>query len=576
MRIKKNFRSFQQITFLIIFTLMLIMSIVIAVIAIWDANSIMRKEVRERNLNAAVQMQCTYDVIFRQLSTINHYNYLDVNAQTFMSSNIPDILYEDFAGNFTELTQNYRYIQNYIYEMGFYASEDDVVWISSLGDNTTSISTEQYGDFSICDYIDEMEPFENGYYHHLYGAKHPYVITLIKKNKEGIGASFLSVNMEKLKGFVPDESTNYYMIASDGTILYSNIKGEIGSLSENKEQFYNWKNSVESGKETMQSDSIIVSSVKSNRYDWYYVAVQDIEQIEISKDRLIFICSITILISLMGMIIALVSSRKAVQPLETMMDMLSGNEILVNQYDYVEIKNIAKKMAAIISSNNQLKTRLEETLQEFDGLQTAALQYQMNPHFLYNTLNLASIYAAKELGPRHDTVTVIRKLSEILRYSLNSEENIVSLDEELIYVNIYLNILEKRYTENFKVSCDIPEELLKGKILRMSIQPLVENAVYHGIQPQGGGMITIGAVRENGQLKVWVADDGVGMNQEEIKKLNQRIRQEKIQSRHIGLANVHRRLQILFGIEYGVTITSEPNKGIRASMILPYLETTEE
>ena len=240
------------------------------------------------------------------------------------------------------------------------------------------------------------------------------------------------------------------------------------------------------------------------------------------------------------------------------------------------MKSIAQKMAAIISTNKRLKESLEEMVQEFSGLQNTALQYQMNPHFLYNTLNLASVYLAKEVGPRHDAVTLIRKLSEILRYSLNSEDDLVPLQEELAYVKIYLEILEKRYRGNFEVSWQIPKELLGEMVLRMSIQPLVENAVYHGIQPKGGGMITIGALREENNLKIWVVDDGVGMEPQEIDQLNELIRQEKLHSKHIGLANIHRRLQLLFGARYGLVIASEKNSGVRVCMTFPALKETCE
>lgn len=187
MKERKNSHSFRQFTFLMIFALMLAMTIVILSVASWDSNSIMKKEARERNVNAATQMQCTYDVIFRQLNQLNNYDYLDVNVQTFMNSDVPENFYQEFAGGFSELTKTYRYVQNYIYEIGFYASEEGSVWTSALENEYMSIPKEQYVDNSVCDYINEMQPFGNGYYYHRYADKHPYVMTLIKKNKEGTG-----------------------------------------------------------------------------------------------------------------------------------------------------------------------------------------------------------------------------------------------------------------------------------------------------------------------------------------------------------------------------------------------------
>lgn len=567
---KWRFKSYLSTIFGTIFASIIIISVLVVLVAIWDANATVKKEIENQNMNTVTQMQCTFDIIFQQLYTITNYNYLDVDVQSFMNGDAPYGIYDYWGERFKELTDGYRYIQSYVYEIGFYDAKNQKVWISSLGDSTTSIPIEKYADSSVCNKIDEMKEFENGIYPHLYRNSHPYVLTLIKKDKKENGASFLSIHMEKLGGFVPQKSVDYYVIDENGVVLYSENREKMGVFYRTIEDFNDWE--ISSGTKWIAKDSLTISCIKSTRYDWYYVGVRNNTQIGISKSRIYVIYLLASCICIIGLVISLLSSRRAVQPLETIMNMLNDHEITTSQYSYVELQNIAQKMAGILSSNKKLMVRLEKMLKEFDELQSAALQYQINPHFLYNTLNMASVYAAKELGPRHDTVTIIRKLSEILQYSLNYEDHIVGLDEELVYLRIYLSILEKRYREKFKIVWEIPDDILNSRIVRMSIQPLVENAVHHGVQPQGGGTIKIGGIRMNDSLMVWVSDDGVGMSREEIEELKRRIEEDKMQSKHIGLANVHRRLQIIFGKEYGVSVTSEFPKGVRTTITIPYME----
>lgn len=378
--------------------------------------------------------------------------------------------------------------------------------------------------------------------------------------------------MKKLSNFMNEEGADYYIVSSDGTILLSNNNMEMGLLAAEVSVLSQW--SPKQFSEEIASDDVafIVSSIQSEKYDWYYVVVQEKAYQQLSEDRLTFIVILTAMCGVLGVAVAFVSSFKAAQPLQTVLDMLDVKNGLGNQYNYVETKAIAQKMSSILSANQMLKENLEETMQEFNNLQNTALQYQINPHFLFNTLNLVSVYAAKEFGPRHDMVVLIQKLAQLLRYSLNSDSNLVSLKEELSYVEIYLDILERRHQKSYQISWEIPQDLMRTQVLRMALQPLVENAVYHGIEPVGNGVITIGANRKENELLIWVSDDGAGMDPEDINLLNERIRQNRLQSQHIGLANVHRRLQLLFGSEYGLSISSARNRGTRVCMTLPCLD----
>ena len=556
----------------------LLLTAVLTLFIYWDTYRTMKSDVENSNRNSAVQMQRTNDVIFRESVTTNNFIFLDVYAQAYMDNEAPENFYEDFSGRLSQLTSSYRHIANYIYEIGFYSQKAGQVYASYQVNGNNFLARDSYVDAGVCAYVEQMEPYELAYYYHWYGDKYPYVLTIIKKNKEGTGATFLNINMLDLGGFVPEEEqTNFYMIAEDGTIIYSNRREQMGINASGVAELGEWsKERTKMYGKGEGGNDVLISSVRSARYDWYYVAVRDTSNLTLPARRIALLLFLIFVCGALGVGSSWLISRSSVRPLNAVMDMLGDKKILIQQYSYQETQVIAQKLAAILSSNTMLQESLESKVEEFNNLQNVALQYQINPHFLFNTLNLVSVYAAKEVGVRHDLVAMITDLSEILRYSLNTETNLVSLREELNYTKIYLEILEKRHRGIFQVSYQISEELLSSKVLRLSVQPLVENSIYHGIQPKGSGVITIGAKRNGDMLSVWVCDDGVGMSEGAISALNERMNQEGLRSTHIGLMNVHKRLRIMFGEGCGLLLSCEEGKGVKVSMTLPYFDDLEE
>lgn len=574
MKSRQLFTSFQRKIFFMVLIFVLLLTAVLTLFIYWDTYRTMRSDVENSNMNSAVQMQRTNDLIFRESVITNNFIFLDVYAQAYMDNEAPENFYEDLQGRLSNLTASYRHIANYIYEIGFYSQKAGQVYASYRVSGNNFLDRDDYIDAGVCAYVEQMEPYELAYYCHWYGDKYPYVLTIIKKNKEGTGATFLSLNMLDMGGFVPkEEQTNFYMIAEDGTIIYSNSREQMGINAAKVPELGDWSKDISHlyGKAEGGTD-VLISSVRSERYDWYYVAVRDTSNLTLPARRITLLLLIIFVCGGLGVGSSWFISRSSVRPLNTVMDMLSDKKILTEQYSYRETQMITQKLAAILSSNTMLQESLESKVEEFNSLQNVALQYQINPHFLFNTLNLVSVYAAKEVGVRHDLVTMITDLSEILRYSLNTETNLVSLREELDYTRIYVEILEKRHRGVFRVLYQIPEELWNSKVLRLSIQPLIENAIYHGIQPKGSGVITIGAERIRDMLSVWVCDDGVGMSEEAVEELNERMNREGLHATHIGLVNVHKRLRIMFGEGCGLLISCEEGKGVKVSMTLPYFD----
>ncbi len=214
-----------------------------------------------------------------------------------------------------------------------------------------------------------------------------------------------------------------------------------------------------------------------------------------------------------------------------------------------------------------LKAQYEAKIRA-DEAKYKALQAQVNPHFLYNTLDTMSGVATSQGST--DVSNLCRALSNIFRYSLDMERPYTTLENELLHIKNYMYIMNVRMNNSISLKFDIEEFLLGEQVLRLSIQPLVENAVNHGLKNKRGEKeIVIGASRSGDMLTVYVQDNGTGMD---AKAVNERMKASVAdalnKSSSIGLDNINARIKLIYGDEYGLTVQSG-GAGSRVSMNTP-------
>ncbi len=203
----------------------------------------------------------------------------------------------------------------------------------------------------------------------------------------------------------------------------------------------------------------------------------------------------------------------------------------------------------------------------------AALQAQINPHFLYNTLDMiksmADIYEAGEVS------SVIVALSGLFRYATHTDTVIVTIQEELSNLHNYMKIVNARLGGRISCSVDVPEELLKRPIVKVCLQPIVENSISHGLRRGGKARKIIVRFEQAGSdIMVTVRDDGVGIDEERLKEIRRRLElppREDIKARagSVGLKNIHDRIRLYYGSEYGVTIESRLGEGTIVTVRYP-------
>lgn len=240
-----------------------------------------------------------------------------------------------------------------------------------------------------------------------------------------------------------------------------------------------------------------------------------------------------------------------------------------------------------------LLTRLDELEASYDSelvtkylknqAEIAVLQSQINPHFLYNTLDTIRGLAMLEHVP--NIAEMAEALAKIFRYNINSTQYMSSLQSELHNVDNYMKIQSYRFANKFQLVTAIDKDAMEFQMPRMSLQPIVENALHHGLElKRGKGSICIRAYRTQDTLIVRVHDDGVGMSAAELEALQNRIESEESllvqrngensykQHAGIALVNINKRIKLAFGRQYGLSISSVKGEGTFVEMILPLVE----
>lgn len=234
-----------------------------------------------------------------------------------------------------------------------------------------------------------------------------------------------------------------------------------------------------------------------------------------------------------------------------------------------EARMLSDSLNAMIDKINELLDQVTTEQIRLRKAEFELLQAQINPHFLYNTLD--TIVWLAEAGDQKRVVSMVGNLSDFFRRSLNQGKDIISIREELAHVRSYLEIQQVRYQDILRYEITVPEDLYEYKIPKITIQPLVENALYHGIKnKRGQGTITITGERSENGFVLYVRDNGIGMTQERLNEVRAGIQKLSYTGKEIyGLYNVNERIRLNFGETYGISIESTYGEGTCVSISLP-------
>ena len=239
-----------------------------------------------------------------------------------------------------------------------------------------------------------------------------------------------------------------------------------------------------------------------------------------------------------------------------------------------EVEHLSRSIQSMVSTMRHLMDDILQQEEQKRRSELDVLQSQINPHFLYNTLD--SVIWMTENGRTEDAVVMLTSLARLFRISLSRGSNIITVAEELEHARHYLTIQKMRYKNKFSADLSAEDGVESLYTIKLIVQPILENAIYHGMDyADGDGKICVRAFREGEDAVIEVADNGLGMPEEVVERLldqGSTYAAAGSKGSGIGLRNVHRRIQLTFGREYGLTILSEPDDGTVVRIRLPALD----
>ncbi len=286
---------------------------------------------------------------------------------------------------------------------------------------------------------------------------------------------------------------------------------------------------------------------------------------------------ILIFLFIFYIILTYLLSKKFEQPINVIINKMS----LVGQGHFDTYFNVTgTKEIERINDNAQKLTEdirdlLKQITKEKDNLRRSeflVLQAQINPHFLYNTLY--SIRQLNEIGEYGNAIKMIDFLAAFYRIGVSNGKKIIPLRDEVEHVRSYMAILKLRFEHQFSTDISLDQEFLDIAILKLTLQPLVENAINHGIRPtRRCGIISITAKHQEESLYLFVSDNGQGMDENTLQEVTKEMTSSEIsenKNKAYGLRNVHQRLQIAFGVPYGLSIQSKLDEGTTITIRVPF------
>lgn len=356
----------------------------------------------------------------------------------------------------------------------------------------------------------------------------------------------------------------------------SNLRIYVDRIEENLQKESHYEDNMEIWENDVQ---IVTSLVGDTMSQYIYYEVKGIQQSRAAYQAF-FMNMIRFSLLGMGIVLILViilsyyiprSITMPITRISRVTDQVAKGNLSVRAAaeSGAEARMLSDSLNAMIDKINELLDQVTTEQIRLRKAEFELLQAQINPHFLYNTLD--TIVWLAEAGDQKRVVSMVGNLSDFFRTSLNQGKDIISIREELAHVRSYLEIQQVRYQDILRYEITVPEDLYEYKIPKITIQPLVENALYHGIKnKRGQGTITITGERSENGFVLYVRDNGIGMTQERLNEVRAGIQKLSYTGKEIyGLYNVNERIRLNFGETYGISIESTYGEGTCVSISLP-------
>lgn len=420
---------------------------------------------------------------------------------------------------------------------------------------------------------------EDGRAKNLFVARMAYSINTY----EELGLYVILLRMEfldsVLKDLVNEDTQNIMILSANNQIVVErdeaisdNIAAKMANVNGSKGWFYD-----ESG------ESIVSYLIMDTKPNWKIISVVSLDSlykdIHLLRQKIIFSSmAIVLVLSTISLLVTSDLTRpfnKLIQGMEKVRKGERNVQISLSRKD--EIGYLGEAFNRMVKEMNTLSDWIYQEQLTRKEAEIKALQAQINPHFLFNTLESINWMALLNNVP--EISEMVTSLSALMEASIGRDDKLITLQEELHYVDCYLLIIKKRFGERLELVKHIEPPALEVPIPRLLIQPLVENAIIHGIEKvQTKGVITLSATQSEGKLTISVEDNGEGIDEEELKIINESLmmnndayfkRLSAKKGKSVGLDNVNRRIKLFYGDEYGLSIESKAHVYTKVIVTIP-------
>lgn len=590
-----KFNSILLKNFLLITVLLAMPLAGLSILVYQYSNTIMKEEIERANLNALSRVRDSVDMIMGETERLSLRIASDPDVEAFIKHPGPNIV--DYNG-----IQRAHKIQQILQITDITTQFIDSIYVYSDVNNYL-VSKSEGGDLKkyfyqwwYTEYSGKKEELNTWYSRlerkdPLSGGRSYHCITSFRLcplyGERKYGTVMINISVEKLGNLIDNveegQNQDLYIIDGRGYIIYNKdmakANKKVGETSVLLEEL------LDKGINTYSSDSgdkkNMISIVDSKYNDWKYISVVPFRSFNVQEARLQSFMKLLVFVCILACVgLAFVISIQGFQPIRRIIAILeSGESIIYGDDKYAkgklnEIKYIAAGIINSFTKSREMEDELQNRYRMLKKAQSIALQSQISPHFLNNSLEAINWKVIRLTNSKNEASDMITKLSKLLRLSLDSEENLVPISKEIEHASLYIEMQKLRYKEKINVAWKIADHILHYKTMKLSLQPIIENAIYHGIKPcDYDGLITITGYSREESVVIEIEDNGVGMPNREVEKLNMELYEERIkENQHIGLRNVNQRIRIIFGEPYGLKVYSEELKGCKVVITIPKVE----
>ena len=419
---------------------------------------------------------------------------------------------------------------------------------------------------------------------HVIEGERPWVITMSRgiANLVGScaskGAVFIDLNYSAISELCDQNSIGdkgyVFIVDQDGNIVYHPQQQQLYNelQTENIDAVMNAKtDTVTVGKGEHEK---IYTISRSEKTGWTVVGCMNVAELlkgSRQAQRVYVVCAAGLIV--LALILSRLLARNITYPIQRLRD--SMKKVQTGEFPTIDLEvSSENEIGSLTKSFNVMTHRIQELMaqniheqEQKRKSELKALQSQINPHFLYNTLD--SIIWMAEGKKNEEVVLMTASLARLLRQSISNEDELVSIGQEAEYARSYLTIQKMRYKDKLEFQIDISPAIFGVKIIKLVLQPIIENAIYHGLKYKDSkGFLIVRGYQEGEKAVLEVEDNGVGMDEETLSHIFEK-HKVNYHSNGVGVYNVQKRLKLYYGEEYGIVYKSKKNEGTRAVITIP-------